>query len=161
MCTGNVCRSPMAEALMVQRLQAAGLGARVISRGLGAPVGRAPHAFAVQTASAHGVAIHPQKRAAAITSPELAQATVVFVMDNGHRHLVQQRYPAASGKTFLLGQGTVGEIADPIQLPQEAFEVAWQGIVAGTEHWVAQLRQASLLAPAPVLTEFAPALATR
>lgn len=156
LCTGNVCRSPMAEALMVHRLQQHGLGACVLSRGLGAPVGRAPHPFAIQTAQDNGVPIHPSKRAAAITSPDLASATVVFVMDAGHRRLIQQRYPAASGKTFLLGQGTVGDIVDPIQLPQEAFVTAWHGIVAGTDHWIQQLRQAGMLAPAsvPVITEF-------
>ncbi|MFA7390910.1 MAG: low molecular weight phosphotyrosine protein phosphatase [Pigmentiphaga sp.] len=145
MCTGNVCRSPMAEALLIQRLAQRGLEARVISRGLGAPVGRAPHEFALATAAAHGVEISPDKRAAAVTSPELAAATVVFVMDHGHRHKVQQRFPAASGKTFLLGQGTVGEIADPIQLPLAAFETAWAGIDAGVDHWLDQLQQAGML----------------
>jgi protein-tyrosine-phosphatase len=39
-CTGNVCRSPMAEFLFVHHLQEQGLAAEVISRGLAAPVGR-------------------------------------------------------------------------------------------------------------------------
>lgn len=144
----------MAEALMVRRLQDEGLGARVISRGLGAPVGRAPHEHALSTAAAHGVEIHPNKRAAAVTSPDMAAATVVLVMDHGHRHQIQQRYPAASGKTFLLGQGTVGEIADPINLPPAAFETAWEGIAQGTELWIQQLKQAGMIQPGTLLTEF-------
>lgn len=144
----------MAEALMVQGLRQAGLGARVISRGLGAPVGRAPHKHALATAASHQVSIHPSKRAAAITSPEMAAATVVLVMDHGHRHQIQQRFPAASGKTFLLGQGTVGEIDDPINLPLAAFETAWEGIVQGTDHWIQQLQQAGMIQAGLLATEF-------
>ncbi len=149
MCTGNVCRSPMAEAYLAHRLAALECDARVISRGLGAPVGRAPHEHALAVTEAHGVGIAADKRAAAITRPELAAATVIFVMDQGHRREIQQRYPSASGKTFLLGQGTAGEIADPIQQPREAFEQAWSAIVAGTDHWLEQLQQAGMIRRSP------------
>ncbi|GAA4333620.1 hypothetical protein GCM10023144_25080 [Pigmentiphaga soli] len=66
-------------------------------------------------------------------------------MDNEHRWAVQQRFPAASGKTFLLGQWENVEIADPIHKPISAFELAWQQINAGVLQWITRLKQAGML----------------
>ncbi len=135
----------MAEAYIAHRLSALQSNAQVISRGLGAPVGRPPHEYALAVAHEQGVPISPHKRAAAITRPELSAATVVFVMDHGHRRDIQQNYPIASGKTFLLGQDTVGEIADPIRAPRPVFDDVWEAIVTGTDHWLEQLLQAGMI----------------
>src|SRR5690606_32323302 len=120
MCTGNVCRSPMAEALMRHRLAEQGIAARVLSRGLAAPVGREPHPFAVATAQHFGVPIAADKRAAQVNPVDLRVATVVLVMDAGHRRRVQRRYPAAGGKTFLLRHWLDSQdISDPLHEPEE------------------------------------------
>lgn len=145
MCTGNMCRSPMAEALFRHHLQKKGLCAEVISRGLAAPVGRKPHPYAMEVALENGVPLPEDKRAAAITAPELAAATVVFVMDAGHRREVQKRFPTATGKTFLLGQWGVGEIADPINSPREAFETAWKDLDSSVQTWLEHLHAAGLI----------------
>lgn len=145
MCTGNVCRSPMAEALMLHHLKQQRLDARVISRGLAAPIGRAPHPHAVEVAKMHGINLHPEKRASAVSSSDMAMAAAVFVMDVGHRREVQQRFPTASGKTFLLGQWQSIDIADPINEPFLAFERAWQQCADGVQSWLTQLREAGML----------------
>lgn len=140
MCTGNVCRSPIGEVMLRHHLALAGADAEVFSRGLGAPVGRAPHPFAVQVSNAHGVPIPEEKRAAQVNDIDLRMAVAVLVMDHGHRHEIQRRYPFASGKTFLTGywQGNK-EIDDPIHSPVEAFEQSWQDIDAGCKAWVEKL----------------------
>jgi len=145
LCTGNVCRSPMAEALLEHHVSRLKLDAQVISRGLSAPVGRLPHRHAVQVAQTHGVPLNPKKRAAAVASVDMAMALVIFVMDSGHRREVQQRFPTASGKTFLLGQWQEQEIADPINEPLQAFEHAWQQCESGVQEWVKRLRDAGML----------------
>ncbi len=144
-CTGNVCRSPMAEALFSYQIMKRGLGANVISRGLAAPVGRPPHQYVVEIARKHGVYIDPEKRAEAISSAEIATSTVVFVMDSMHRREVQRRFPTAAGKTFLLGQWQGEEIADPINQPIEAFERAWTQCFNGVNEWVSKLCESGLL----------------
>lgn len=108
-------------------------------------VGAVPHRFAIEVAQANGAPIDPAKRAAAVTLPELTAATVVFVMDSGHRKEILERYPTASGKTFLLGQWQACDVADPIGQPREAFEIAWQAIEAGTQTWLDHLSHAGLL----------------
>jgi len=150
LCTGNMCRSPMAEALMRDRLAARGLAAEVLSRGLAAPVGREPHAFAVATARHFGVPIDPAKRAAQVNQVDLRLASVVLVMDTGHRHQVQQRYPAAGGKTFLLGHWRNQlQIPDPLHEPEEVFRAQWPVMAEACEDWIDHLLRAGMLAARP------------
>lgn len=149
MCTGNVCRSPMAEALMRHHLAGRGVDARVLSRGLGAPAGRQPHPFALNTALHFGVPIAADKRAAQVNPVDLRAATVVLVMDTGHRREVQQRYPAAGGKTFLLRHWLDGlDIPDPLNEPEAVFRQQWPLIDEGCASWIDQLLDAGML-PAP------------
>lgn len=150
MCTGNVCRSPMAEALMRHRLAARGIPAEVLSRGLAAPVGREPHPFARDAAQHFGVPIDPAKRAAQVDQVDLRQASVVLVMDSGHRHLVQQRYPAAGGKTFLLGHWRDQlQIPDPLREPAEVFHAQWPVMAEACDDWIDHLLRAGMLAQGP------------
>jgi len=121
------------------------LDATVISRGLAAPIGRPPHPYAIEVARTHGIPLNSEKRAAAVTSADMALATAIFVMDDNHRREVQQRFPVASGKTFLLGQWQKEEIADPINEPLPAFEHAWQQCERGVVAWLERLHEAGML----------------
>lgn len=140
----------MAEAVFAGYLVSRGLQARILSRGLAAPAGARPHRFAMQTAQTHGMPIDPAKRATPVTLPELQAATIILVMDRGHRHAILQNYPVASGKTFLLGhwlsQSPAGQdIVDPLHQPLFAFEAAWQRIEAGVQTWLSHLNTAGLM----------------
>ena len=148
MCTGNVCRSPMAEALFVHHLTKRQLQATVISRGLAAPIGRLPHSHAIEVAQRKGVPIDPDKRAAMVTSADVAMADIIFVMETEQRREIQRRFPMASGKIFLLGQWRGQEIVDPINQPLSVFEHVWDLCAAGVEEWVSRLTEAGILRPA-------------
>jgi protein-tyrosine phosphatase len=152
LCTGNVCRSPMAEALFMHHVAECFVHAKVISRGLAAPTGRSPHQYAISVSKEHGVPIDGAKRASMVTSADMAAATAVFVMDATHRREIQQRFPTATGKfptatgkTFLLGQWQSQEIPDPINEPVEKFEQIWHQIDAGARAWVSRLKETGIL----------------
>jgi len=145
MCTGNVCRSPMAEALLRYYAEQKALEVEIFSRGLAAPVGRSPHPYAIEVSKANGVPIDPDKRAVAVSTVEMSIATVVLVMDSEHRRLVQQRFPTALGKTFLLGQWQNREIVDPINEPMTTFELVWKQCRDGALSWVDRLYETGLL----------------
>lgn len=99
-CTGNVCRSPMAEGILRYALQGRG-DYRVISAGLGAIEGQPPSPYAVQAVRELGIDISTQR--SRMLSPELVQqADYIFGMTHSHIDTVMLLYPQAAEKTFLL-----------------------------------------------------------
>jgi RpiB/LacA/LacB family sugar-phosphate isomerase len=99
-CTGNICRSPMAEGIFRQAIQGRG-NYRVVSAGLGAMEGQPPSAHAVDAVKELGIDISNQR--SRMLSPALvAQADYIFGMTHSHVDTVMLLYPQAAEKTFLL-----------------------------------------------------------
>src|SRR5437016_5273914 len=99
-CTGNVCRSPMAEGILRQAVQVRG-NYRVLSAGLGAMEGQPPSPYAVQAVRELGIDISGLR--SRMLTPELVQqADFIFAMTHSHVDTVILLYPQASEKTFLL-----------------------------------------------------------
>src|SRR6201995_1750041 len=99
-CTGNVCRSPMAEGIFRQAIQGHG-HFRVVSAGLGAMEGQPPSAHAVTAVKELGIDISNQ-RSRMLTPALVAQADYIFGMTHSHVDTVMLLYPHAAEKTFLL-----------------------------------------------------------
>ena len=124
-CTGNVCRSPMAESLF--RRAVAGRGDfRVLSAGLGAVDGQPPTAHSVTAMRELGVDISAQ-RSRALTANLLQQADYVVGMTHSHVDTIALLYPAAAEKTFLLREFDESlepfekDISDPIGSPYDVY----------------------------------------
>jgi glycine hydroxymethyltransferase len=99
-CTGNVCRSPMAEGIFRHAVLGRG-DYRVASAGLGAMEGQPPSAHAVQALKELGIDISGQR--SRLLSPDLVeQADYIFGMTHSHIDTVMMLYPSAAEKTFLL-----------------------------------------------------------
>src|SRR6267378_7284019 len=99
-CTGNVCRSPMAEGIFRQAVRGRG-DYRVLSAGLGAVDGQPPSPYAVQAVRELGIDISSQR--SRMLSPELVHhADFIFGMTHSHIDTVMLLYPHAAEKTFLL-----------------------------------------------------------
>jgi glycine hydroxymethyltransferase len=99
-CTGNVCRSPMAEGIFRHAVQGRG-EYRVISAGLGAIDGQPPSPHAVEAVKELGIDISGQR--SRMLTPELVnQADYVFGMTHSHIDTVMMLFPGAAEKTFLL-----------------------------------------------------------
>ena len=99
-CTGNVCRSPMAEGIFRQAVKGQG-DYRVLSAGLGAVEGQPPSAYAVQAVRELGIDISSQ-RSRMLTPEMVQQADYIFGMTHSHVDTVMLLYPQAAEKTFLL-----------------------------------------------------------
>ena len=97
-CTGNVCRSPMAEALFRRAVNGRG-DFRVLSAGLGAMDGQPPTPHSVTAMRELGVDISGQ-RSRALTTELLRQADFVFGMTRGHVDTIGLLYPAAAEEPF-------------------------------------------------------------
>jgi glycine hydroxymethyltransferase len=124
-CTGNVCRSPMAEALF--RRVTDGRGAfRVLSAGLGALDGQPPTSHSVTAMRELGLDISGQ-RSRMLTTELVRMADYIFGMTRGHVETVALLYPAAAEKTFLLREFDESldpyekDISDPIGSSYEVY----------------------------------------
>ncbi|MFM2295720.1 MAG: Serine hydroxymethyltransferase [Verrucomicrobiota bacterium] len=99
-CTGNVCRSPMAEGLF--RHAVAGRGEfRVLSAGLGALDGQSPTNHSVRAMQELGLDITRQ-RSRMLTAQLVRDADYIFGMTHSHVDTIMLLYPFAAEKTFLL-----------------------------------------------------------
>ncbi|ERS91440.1 low molecular weight protein-tyrosine-phosphatase [Halomonas sp. PBN3] len=135
-CTGNICRSPVAEALLRRALP----DKRLSSAGLGALVGHGVEPTARELAEADGldVAGHQARQ---LTREMLAQADLILVMSQGQRRAIGELAPEALGKTMLLGKWLPGEpeIPDPYRKSREAFEHVHELLKAAVGEWAGKL----------------------
>jgi glycine hydroxymethyltransferase len=99
-CTGNVCRSPMAEGLFRHAVRGR-KDFRVLSAGLGAAEGQPPSPYAVEAMHDLGIDISSQ-RSHMLTPDLLDQADYIFGMTHSHVDTICLLYPQAAEKTFLL-----------------------------------------------------------
>jgi protein-tyrosine phosphatase len=121
-CTGNVCRSPMAEGLLRARFARLGRGS-VESAGIAALVGRPAEPHAVELLARRGIDISAH-RARQLTPEQLAAADVVLVMEDAQRHHLERLSSAARGRVHRIGRHGGYDVPDPYRGPPEAFEAA-------------------------------------
>lgn len=116
-CTGNVCRSPVAERLLGRVLEP--LGVRVTSAGTDAPVGAhiAPQMDELLLASGVDASDH---RARWLTEADVLGADLVLGMTRHHRGRSVELAPAALRRSFTL----LGLAAIASQVPADELERA-------------------------------------
>ena len=140
-CTGNICRSPVAEAMLKDRLP----DRKVWSAGLHAVVGHGADATARQIAEQFKLDLSAH-RAQQIAGWMCSHADLVLVMEASHQQELETRYPTARGKIHCLGEfGPQGpfDIADPYRQSRAAFEAAHAAIALGVDEWVRRINLVS------------------
>lgn len=113
LCTGNLCRSPMAAAHAAALAGARDLPLLVQSAGLAATEGQAAPRQVVQVMAEIGLDLSGH-RARKVSDALLAESDRVLVMELAHLHRLEARFPDHGRPAFLLGSwaGEV-EIGDP------------------------------------------------
>lgn len=142
-CTGNICRSPLAEGLLRKHAPAL----RLSSAGIGAVVGGHMPEAAADIAARENLPL-AEHRGKQVTRPMLQQHDVVMVMEAGQKQWIVSKYPETRGRVFLLSHWTGNaDIADPYRLDAEVFERVYTQIEQGVTAWLERLQPAA--APAP------------
>jgi protein-tyrosine-phosphatase len=114
-CTGNTCRSPMAEGLLRDLLPAAS-DWEISSAGVCAANGWPPSDYAIEALSEKGINI--AKITSRTLTPELIEeADLLVTMTEGHRQAVLTAVPESDGKVFLLKSFGVAQCAADIDDP--------------------------------------------
>jgi len=124
-CTGNSCRSPMAEGILKDLLREKGVeNIAVESAGIMAPVGAAPTDYAVLAMVENGIDISGH-RSRPLTKKMVEEANLILVMEKIHLKFAEGLSRKAKGKVFLLKEfgkmANGGEVADPIGSGLEVY----------------------------------------
>ena len=134
-CKGNICRSPMAMA-MLRRHE---VDADIESAGLAAMEGSPIDPVAERTLLAHGISASDHI-ARQIDSAMLDNADLVLAMEKRQVAALLALSPALRGRAFLLSRWSGDrDIADPYGRSQEKFDLAYAHIDAAIEHWRTRL----------------------
>ena len=127
-CTGNTCRSPMAELICRQQLAKKlsckiddldDHGVMVMSAGIAAHAGGGPTQEAVDVMADAGLNLKSHI-SQPITDRLVRTADVIFAMTQSHRQALINHWPEATARTHLLCTNDVN-VADPIGGPKELY----------------------------------------
>lgn len=134
-CTGNVCRSPMAEGLLRHM---AGDRVKVASAGLGAGHGQPPSAHAIEVLGKEGIDI-ADIRSQPVSAHLLQQADYIFTMTRDHLDMLLLLFPEMASKTRLLrfeeaAKGGRADVTDPIGGTRATYESCKADIQRAMSH---------------------------
>jgi len=148
-CMGNICRSPMAEALFRHQVAAAGLSERFVidSAGTGGwHTGAEPHAGTLAVLARHGVDPGPQ-RARQLGAEDFGASDYIVAMDGENlRDLGDLRRAGSAHVSLLLDHApTLGtrEVPDPFY--SGGFEHVYRLVDAGCTGLLAHIREREAL----------------
>lgn len=134
-CVGNICRSPIAAALLKKQYP----NKHIDSAGLSAVVGHKADAKAMAVMAACdslidnvNMSTHIAKQ---INEELVKKADLILTMSINQSKWIEEQWPHCRGKTFRIGHWIDKDIADPYGHDESAFEIAKQDIVDGLDQW--------------------------
>jgi protein-tyrosine phosphatase len=144
-CTGNICRSPTAEAVLRRKVEAAGLSDAVRVASCGTHdyhVGDPPDPRAQAHAAQRGYDLS-SRRARCLADEDAAGYDLVVALDRGHERILKREVDA--GKVRLLmswvPDARNADVPDPYYGGGAEFERALDLIERACDGLVAELRQ--------------------
>lgn len=123
-CTANICRSPVAEAILRDRLHAHGLTDwQVSSAGTWAAAGQPAASMSTQLLAEGGLDIsgHASRL---VNDSMLANADLILCMESGHVEALRVEFAEHADRIYLLSEmvGERYEINDPYGGPRIAYQ---------------------------------------
>lgn len=145
-CTGNTCRSPMAEVLLRKRIadrlglkvdQLEDRGIVVMSAGISAAPGSraATEAVAIMKERGLDLAAHESQP---LSDRLVRFADVIITMTRSHRDAILTHWPEAEPRTHVLSRGR-GDVADPIGGPVDLYRRCAEQIDEYLAEWASEL----------------------
>lgn len=147
-CTGNICRSPLAEGAFRHAARQAGLEVMVDSAGTGNwHAGAPPDRRACAVARRHGIDISGY-RARVVKVADFDRFTHIIALDASHlEYLLSIRPAGYRAEVSLLMDHVPGmegrDVVDPYYGSASGFDTTWQDVMAGVEALVRKLQRRS------------------
>lgn len=135
-CEGNICRSPMAAALLQQQLPAV----NVRSAGLGALVDYPADPTAVELMKLRAINI-ASHRARQISLSMIKESDIVLTMSIRQKETTIKRFSFSRGRVAALGEKEGFDIIDPYRQPFGVFEHSLAQIETGIKLWLPILQR--------------------
>ena len=134
-CDGNICRSPTV-AVMLKGLKP---GMTISSAGLIGLEGQDMEPTARAVAEQNGLSCG-EHVARKLTSEMCRDSDLILVMESRQKDRLGEKFPEASGKTFLLTHWNgKHDIPDPYKRGRDAFERIYPMMEAATQAWAKKL----------------------
>ena len=134
-CIGNICRSPMGEALLQAKLP----HSHVSSAGIAAMVDYPADPYSIYLMDERGLDISSH-HARQIDHDMVSDADLILTMEARHNKYICTKFMGTTGKVHLIGKWLNNrEIVDPIGKDQRAFRIAMANIERGLDLWVKEI----------------------
>lgn len=132
-CVGNICRSPMAEALLKHKCP----DLTVYSSGLGALVGKNADKNTIKILTQVDPEFEDfQHVAQQINSVLVKNADIILTMEQKHIHAITNQFPESRGKVHLIGKWQNNkQVPDPYKKDFSAFVESYHLINEGLDAW--------------------------
>ena len=141
-CTGNICRSPTAEAVLRHLAAGQGIELRIASAGIGDwHVGSPPDERAQHHAKGRGYDLS-SLRARQVRSSDFAEFDLILAMDRGHLRALERMAPREHRhkvRLFVAG----GDVPDPYYGGAEGFERVLDLVEAACRDLLQELKSAT------------------
>ena len=137
-CAGNICRSPMAAAVLQHAIEQAHLPVRVESAGLIALAGEPADPLAVALMAERGLDIRGH-RARQADPGWLSACELLLVMERGQQQIIEASWPALRGRVYRWGHWQDFDVPDPYGRDENAFREALRAIDRGLSLWAEKL----------------------
>ena len=142
-CTGNTCRSPMAEGYFRSLVENEGLSdVQVSSAGTYASNGDAPSPHSVRTLQEYGIDISDQ-HSTRLTRELVKESDLIIAMTESHRMFVGQLDPSALKKTKLLGEYSPrgDDVADPFGGDADVYSFCFSTMKPSLENLLTEVKK--------------------
>ena len=136
-CSGNLCRSPMAVGILQDRARRSGRDLEIRSAGTVGIIGLPPMAAAIEVCRERGIDIAGQ-RSSGLDAAVLRWSDHVLCM--AREHVLECRRLSPSASIVHLGDWSQArhgrDIADPVGQPLPVFRMTYDLLLAATHAWL-------------------------
>ena len=113
-CTGNICRSAMADKMLAKRVEEENLNIEVYSSGTFAEIGDYPTVEAIEVMEEYGIDLRPH-RATNIRRSNIEEMDLILCATTTHKNMVLQLYPNLAGQVYTMKE-YVGDTQNGIDI---------------------------------------------